>query len=190
MVKLVVGLGNPGQEYADTRHNAGFAVIVALASRYGIKVKDAKYSSLFGRGKIGGLDVCLQQPLTYMNLSGQAVKGAVKALSLDLSDLLVISDDLDLPLGRLRLRGSGGSGGHKGLKSITEVLATDAYPRLRVGIGRPPEQVSVEDYVLSRWSAAEKLLLAASIDRAVLAVENFVLHGVAHAANVYNAEPE
>lgn len=189
-MKLIVGLGNPGKEYADTRHNVGFAVIVVLASRYDIKVKEAKHSSLFGRGKIGGFDVCLQQPLTYMNLSGQAVKAAVKTLNLDLLDLLVISDDLDLPLGRLRLRGGGGSGGHKGLKSITESLSTDAYPRLRFGIGRPPDDMAVEDYVLSRWSGAEKLILASSIERAALAVESFVLHGVAYAANVHNAEPE
>jgi len=189
-VKLVVGLGNPGKEYIDTRHNVGFAVIAALASRYGIKVTQARHSSLLGRGKIAGCDVCLQQPLTYMNLSGQAVKSALQALNLSPADLLVISDDLDLPLGRLRIRGSGGSGGHKGLKSITQSLDTDAFPRLRFGIGRPREQMAVEDYVLSRWDGEEKSLLRLYLERAVLAIETVVLYGVDEAANLHNGEPE
>lgn len=189
-MKLVVGLGNPGKEYSDTRHNAGFAMIAALAARYGIKVKEARFSSLMGRGKISGQEVWLQQPLTFMNLSGQAVKPALKSLDLLPAELLVISDDLDLPLGSLRLREQGGSGGHKGLKSIAECLATQEFPRLRLGIGRPHEGVAVEDYVLARWSGDEKVLLAATVERAMLLVESFVLYGAAEAANRHNGRAE
>lgn len=189
-MKLLVGLGNPGKEYSDTRHNAGFAVIAALAARYGIKVSEARHASLMGRGKIADQVVWLQQPLTFMNLSGQAVKPALQSLGLLPADLLVISDDLDLPLGSLRLRAQGGSGGHKGLKSIAESLATSEFPRLRFGIGRPQEGVMIEDYVLSRWSGQEKVLLAGAVERALLFVESFIIFGAAEAANRHNGRTE
>ncbi|MBT9155982.1 MAG: Peptidyl-tRNA hydrolase [Firmicutes bacterium] len=136
-MKLIVGLGNPGAEYAGTRHNAGFAVVGELAAKHGVRVSGRSYQSLIGRGKIGGASVYLQQPLTYMNRCGQAVKSAVVALEIDLSDLLVISDDLDLPLGSLRIRAQGGAGGQKGLQSISDCLGTTEFARLRLGIGRP-----------------------------------------------------
>lgn len=190
VLKLVVGLGNPGAQYAGTRHNAGFEVIVRLAEKHGIRVSMATHQSLIGRGKIAGVDVYLQQPLTYMNLSGQAVKSAVKAYNIDLPNLLVVSDDLDLPLGSLRIRAQGGSGGQKGLKSISDCLGTQEYARLRFGIGRPPEFVAVEDYVLSRWKPDEKKTFEETLERATEVVETFLLHGADVAANRHNRRGE
>jgi len=186
-LKLIVGLGNPGSEYSGTRHNAGFAVLAALAAKHGVRVSMNTHQSLLGRGKICGVGVYLQQPLTFMNRSGQAVKAAVARLDIDLSDMLVISDDLDLPLGSLRIRAQGGAGGQKGLQSIADCLGTTEFARLRVGIGRPPLGVSTEDYVLERFSEDEKALFARTVERAIEAVETFVLYGVETAANRHNS---
>jgi PTH1 family peptidyl-tRNA hydrolase len=185
-VKLIVGLGNPGPQYAGTRHNAGFEVIVHLAEKHGIRVGMATHQSLIGRGKIAEQGVYLQQPLTYMNLSGGAVKSALKAFEILTEDLLVISDDLDLPLGTIRLRANGGSGGQKGLKSITGCLGTEDFARLRIGIGRPPEGMAVEDYVLTKWSQPERSILKLVVASAAEAVECFISAGVVEAANRYN----
>ena len=135
-MKLVVGLGNPGPRYASTRHNVGFEVITRLAEKHGLKAKESRHNSLIARGIIAGEKVFLQQPLTFMNLSGTAIKPLALQLEIDFKDILVIVDDLDLPLGRIRVRSSGGSGGHNGLKSIIETLGTNEFPRLRIGIGR------------------------------------------------------
>lgn len=185
-MKLIVGLGNPGAEYAGTRHNAGFAVLAALAAKHGVRVSRSTHQSLIGRGKICGAGVYLQQPLTYMNRAGQSVKAAVARLDIDLSDILVISDDLDLPLGSLRIRAQGGAGGQKGLQSISDCLGTSEFARLRLGIGRPPLGMSTEDYVLSRFGEAERALFARTVERAVEVVETFVLLGVEAAANKHN----
>ena len=189
-MKLIVGLGNPGQRYAGTRHNVGFEVVVRLAQQYGVRVSMTAHQSLIGRGKIAGQNVYLQQPLTYMNLSGAAVKAAVKAFEVSTENLLVISDDLDLPLGTIRLRASGGSGGQKGLKSIIECLNTEDFARLRIGIGRPYDGVAVEDYVLTKWTPSERDVLARVVSSAAEAVEAFVTLGVVEAANRYNKSCE
>jgi len=189
-MKLIVGLGNPGPKYAGTRHNAGFEVIVKLAEMHGIRVSMATHQSLIGRGKISGHDVYIQQPLTYMNLSGAAVASAVKAYGIGTQDLLVISDDLDLPLGALRLRASGGSGGQKGLKNIIDCLATEQFPRLRIGIGRPPGEMPVEDYVLTKWPSAERKIFSQVVSTAAEAVEAFCAFGIDEAANRFNKRGE
>lgn len=189
-MKLIVGLGNPGPKYAGTRHNAGFEVIVCLAQRHGIRVSMNSHQSLIGRGKIAGQDVYLQQPLTFMNLSGSAVNSAVKAFGIFPTDLLVISDDLDLPLGTIRLRASGGSGGQKGLKSIIGCLGSEDFARLRIGIGRPPEGLAVEDYVLTKWSQSERSIFERVVVSAVEAVEAYVSLGVTEAASRYNKHSE
>lgn len=189
-MKLIVGLGNPGPRYAGTRHNAGFEVVVHLAQQHGIRVSMASHQSLIGRGKIAGQGVYLQQPLTYMNLSGAAVKSAIKAFEISLTDLLVISDDLDLPLGTIRMKANGGSGGQKGLKSIAGCLATEDFARLRIGIGRPPEGTSVEDYVLTTWSQSERSTVNLVVASAAEAVECFISNGVVEAANRYNKHCE
>lgn len=189
-MKLIVGLGNPGAEYATTRHNAGFAVLAAIAAKHGVRVSMNTHQSLIGRGKIYGAGVYLQQPLTYMNRSGQAVKAAIARLDIDLSDILVISDDLDLPLGLLRIRAQGGAGGHKGLQSIADCLGTTEFARLRFGIGRPPLGVSTEDYVLERLREDEKALFALTVERTIEVVETFVTYGVETAANRHNSRAE
>ncbi|MDP3058819.1 MAG: aminoacyl-tRNA hydrolase [bacterium] len=187
-MKLIVGLGNPGPKYAGTRHNAGFRVVHQLAQKYGIAVSMHSHQSIIGRGKIVGQNVYLQQPLTYMNLSGSAVKAAMTSFNIEPSDLLVISDDLDLPLGTIRVRDSGGSGGHNGLKSIIGCLDTNDFPRVRIGIGRPAEDEQVESYVLQNWSAKEKEIFNTVVEMAIEAVEVILEKGIVEAANKYNGK--
>lgn len=189
-MKLIVGLGNPGQKYAGTRHNAGFEVLLRLAERHSIRVSMSSHQSLIGRGKIANESVYLQQPLTYMNLSGGAVSAAVRAFEIPLVDLIVVSDDLDLPLGTIRVRANGSSGGQKGLKSIINCLGTEEFARVRVGIGRPPEGMTVEDYVLTKWNANDKEIFVKAVETAADAVETYLRFGVEEAANMFNRRSE
>lgn len=170
-VKLVVGLGNPGSEYASSRHNAGFTVIEQLLATFpaGRFTEVNAAASRFFCGRFRQRPLYLQQPLTYMNLSGEAVLAAVRRLGIAPSEILVVSDDLELPLGRLRLRRSGSDGGHNGLKSVIEKLGTQEFKRLRIGIGRP-EHGSVSDYVLGDFEAGERERFDAAIAAAVKAV--------------------
>ena len=170
-VKLVVGLGNPGSEYASSRHNAGFTVIERLLGTFpaGRFTEVNAAASRFFCGRFRQRPLYLQQPLTYMNLSGEAVLAAVRRLGITPAEVLVISDDLELPLGRLRLRRNGSDGGHNGLKSVIEKLGRQEFKRLRIGIGRP-ESGSVSDYVLSTFAADERERFDAAIDAAVKAV--------------------
>ena len=170
-MKLVVGLGNPGAEYASSRHNAGFAVIERLLATFpaGRFTEVNAAASRFFCGRFRQRALYLQQPLTYMNLSGEAVLAAVRRLGIGPSERLVSSDDLERPLGRLRLRRSGSDGGHNGLKSVIEKLGSQEFKRLRIGIGRP-EHGSVSDYVLSTFEADERERFDAAIDAAVKAV--------------------
>lgn len=186
-MKIVAGLGNPGPRYAGTRHNIGFEVITRLAAELGIKGPTARHNSLIAKGYLKGEPLFLQQPLTFMNRSGTAVKALLGECGAGPEDLLVIVDDLDLPLGKLRIRAAGGSGGHNGLKSIIETLGSREFARLRIGIGRPlhPEQ-DVSDYVLEKWTAAEHKLLEPVLVEAVEAVMCALTLGVTEAANRYN----
>jgi PTH1 family peptidyl-tRNA hydrolase len=191
--KLIVGLGNPGRKYAHHRHNVGFQCLDRLAQAHGLSFtqRRAKASLALGRcpelveGKIADVGIVLARPLTYMNLSGQAVRQLVGFYQLPLEDILVIYDDLDLPLGTLRLRPEGGSGGHKGMRSIIEALGSQAFPRLRVGIGRPPGNDAVS-YVLSDFTADEQITLESVYEKVVAAVELFLREGIEAAMNVYN----
>jgi PTH1 family peptidyl-tRNA hydrolase len=146
-MKMVVGLGNPGPRYAETRHNVGFLVVDQLADRHAVARPRRKFQSLLGEARVGGETVWLLQPQTYMNLSGEAVAAAIRFYQLDLADLLVIGDDLSLPLGRLRFRRKGSDGGHKGLRSIIASLGTDEFARLRLGIAEP-EAPPIADFRL------------------------------------------
>ncbi|MGI6359332.1 MAG: aminoacyl-tRNA hydrolase [Bacillota bacterium] len=184
-MKLIVGLGNPGRQYSGTRHNAGFMVIEELARRHRIRVHGTLGQAIAGRGFVNEQPVVLLQPTTYMNRSGVAVAAAVRQLNLALSDLLVISDDLDLPVGSIRLRAQGSSGGQKGLRSIIEALNTQDFARLRIGIGRP-EDMDVTDYVLRPFAGEERQLAKEAISRACDAVEVWVEHGVERAASQHN----
>jgi PTH1 family peptidyl-tRNA hydrolase len=184
-LKLIVGLGNPGRPYAAHRHNVGFRCLDHLARVHGLSfVRDQAKADL-ASGRIATLRVLLAKPRTYMNLSGQAVRRLARFYKIAPQDILVIYDDLDLPLGVIRLRPEGGSGGHKGMKSIIESLGTQAFPRLRIGIGRPPDE-DVVDYVLSDFTPDEEIAVENAYERVVAAVECFLTEGIAAAMNGYN----
>lgn len=184
-MKIVVGLGNPGPEYKDTRHNIGFKVLEQLAARHGVQRQESKYDAIIGEIRIQGEKVLLVKPLTYMNLSGRSVQPLVHWHKLDLGDLMVIYDDMDLPVGALRIRASGGSGGHKGMKSIIERLNTEEFSRLRIGIGRPTQH-DPTNWVLGRFSSTEKEQMQATVNKAVDAVDTWITAGLTEAMNAYN----
>jgi PTH1 family peptidyl-tRNA hydrolase len=183
--KLIVGLGNRGRKYAHNRHNVGFQCLDRLAQAHGLSFTQRRAKASLALGKIADVRVVLARPLTYMNLSGRAMRPLVSFYKLSLEDILVIYDDLDLPLGTTRLRPEGGSGGHKGMRSIIEALGSQAFPRLRVGIGRPPGNDAVR-YVLSDFTADEQITLESVYERVVAAVELFLREGIEAAMNAYN----
>lgn len=186
MTKLIVGLGNPGPRYAGTRHNVGFSVVAELARRHRIDAK-TRGPSLVGKGTIVGQNVVLAQPKTFMNLSGRAVSSLRNLYAVrDLSDLLIVADDIDLPLGALRLRDRGSSGGHNGLKSVLESLGSDQVARLRIGVGRPGSGADAIDHVLSRFGPDEKPLVDRIIGVGADAVECWIEFGLAEAMNRFN----
>jgi PTH1 family peptidyl-tRNA hydrolase len=188
-VKLIVGLGNPGKEYAGTRHNVGFELIDALGARHGIRVeqRERAYRSLIGRGEIEGQRVLLVKPQTFMNLSGEAVGAIVQREGVALTDLLVLSDDIHLPVGKVRLRGKGSSGGQNGLKNIASHLGTQEWARLRLGVGEPPPGLQV-DWVLSRFSRADRKLVDDMLITGMGAVETWLTQGIEAAMNRFNAD--
>lgn len=187
---LIVGLGNPGPEYANTRHNAGFQCVARFAERHGLRFSFYRFRAYLAEGTVAGRHVILARPLTFMNESGQAVAPLVHRYAIRLADLLVVYDDMDLPLGKIRLRARGSSGGHKGLDSIQRHLGTAEVPRLRLGIGRPPFGDPV-DYVLSEWRPEERASMEAAYDRAVEAIDTFLQEGIVAAMNKFNAgDPE
>jgi peptidyl-tRNA hydrolase, PTH1 family len=183
--KLVVGLGNPGAEYSGTRHNVGFRVVEGLAAAHRIALRTRRYQAVFGVGEIGGETVCLAKPMTYMNLSGQAVAALLRVLGLTPRELIVVCDDVNLPVGRLRIRLQGSAGGSGGLKSIATCLSTEEYPRLRLGVGRPGSGDLI-DHVLGSFGRAEIAVVGRAIETAVEAVEVALRDGVEAAMNRYN----
>lgn len=189
-MKLIVGLGNPGREYAGTRHNIGFELIDLLAKSHQIKVEQRVARALVGRGVIAGEAVLLVKPQTFMNLSGEAVAALIRRepQASPLTDLLIITDDVHLPVGRLRLRAKGSSGGQNGLKSIAAHLATQEWARLRLGVGEPPPGLQV-DWVLSRFSRADRKVMDDVLITALGAAEVWVSQGIAAAMNRYNGDP-
>lgn len=189
-MKLVVGLGNPGKDYEGTRHNIGFEVLRQLSLRFNAGKLRSKFNSQLGEIDIGGQKVVLLFPLTYMNLSGQAVRAAVDFYKLPLSDLILVCDDLSLELGRIRIRASGSAGGQKGLANTIQQLGSDAFPRLRIGIGGTPGERSAADYVLSAFAKAERATMDVAVMRAADAIEAWVGSGIESAMNRYNADPQ
>lgn len=187
-IGLIVGLGNPGPEYAGTRHNAGFMVIDRLLAGFPAGRFEERHtaSSSVWTGKFRGRALLLQKPLTFMNLSGQAVALLARRNGIQPESILVISDDLDLPVGRLRLRNGGADGGHNGLKSIIAELGSSSFRRLRIGIGRPKPGETV-DYVLSKFEGEEERRFEASLAAAVEAVRTVLTGGMARAMNRFNA---
>ncbi len=185
---MIVGLGNPGPAYRHTRHNFGFLALDELADELNIQVKRLKFKAMIGEGRFNDNKVVLVKPMTFMNKSGQAVAPLLRYFKLPLSNLLVIHDDLDLPLGTLRLRPSGGTSGQRGMASIIAHLGTQEFPRMRLGIGRPPGQMDPVDYVLKNFLPSENELLAIVLRTAVEASQNFINEGLTQTMNKYNGE--
>ena len=187
---LIVGLGNPGLQYRGSRHNVGFMTLDRLAARLGTKFARMEMKSLVTKSDFQGQRLVLAKPYTYMNLSGQAVGSLVRFYKIPLNRLMVVYDEVDLPLGSLRLRPGGGSAGHKGMASIIERLATQDFPRLRIGVGRPPGRKEAADYVLQDFSAAEKRFMDDIFDSAAQAVLTFVIDGLDAVMNRFNPQTE
>lgn len=187
-MKLIVGLGNPGIKYAGTRHNLGFRVIEALSHRIKSGEPESRHWALYAIAEYEGRQVMLAQPLTYMNLSGRAVRELIAHYDISLDDLLVVCDDLDLPSGKIRLRKSGGSGGHRGIQSIIDSLGTVEFSRLRIGVGKPPPFLGGADYVLQKIEQPDLDLINEALERAVDAALCFLQEGVESAMNKYNAD--
>jgi peptidyl-tRNA hydrolase, PTH1 family len=185
-MKLIVGLGNPGRQYAGTRHNVGFEVIALLAERLGIAMDQAKHKGLFGTGIHKGEKVLLLMPLTYMNLSGESIRAAMDFYKLDTEDLVVVYDDLDLPAGKIRLRQKGSPGGHNGIKSTVAHLGTQEFNRIRIGISRPPEGVAVTDYVLGRFGKEEEPLIEEAVHKGATACEAWLEKPFLQVMNEFN----
>lgn len=185
-MNMVVGLGNPGDEYIDTRHNTGFKVVDLLAEKLGIKIKTGKFGARLGMGEFVDKKLILFKPWQWMNCSGQPVATAAGFYKLKPDELLVISDDMDLQPGSIRLRASGSAGGHNGLADIIEKLGTDRFSRLRVGIGRNNEQTDI-DFVLDRPSKDELPLLNAAIEKARDAVLCWLEYGIEQAMRQFNS---
>jgi PTH1 family peptidyl-tRNA hydrolase len=185
---LIVGLGNPGREYRGSRHNVGFMVLDRLADRLGVTFSRVEFKALVTKAEHLDSRLILAKPQTFMNLSGQAVGSLLRFYKLPLERLLVIYDDVDLPLGSLRLRPGGGSAGHKGMQSIIEKSGLQEFPRLRIGINRPPGRMQAADYVLQDFSKAETELLMDALDRAVEAIFVFMQAGIVTAMNQFNPQ--
>lgn len=184
--KLIVGLGNPGRKYAQHRHNIGFQIVEALAEAHGLAFDKFQHRARVAVGQIRDQKVVLARPLTYMNLSGTSVGPLVREYKVPLDRMLVVYDDLDLPLGVLRLRPKGGSGGHRGMRSIIQHLGTEDFPRLRVGIGRPPAGQDPADYVLSPFAEDELPVVVRVREQAVAAIECWVEEGLDAAMSRFN----
>lgn len=185
-MKIVVGLGNPGSRYCGTRHNVGFEVIDTLARHPSVGAFREKFESLVAEGRVDDETLLLVKPQTYMNLSGRAVRALLDFYKLPPQQLLVVCDDIHLPLGKLRLRARGSHGGHNGLRDIQQHLGTEEYPRLRIGVGEPAAGEAV-DHVLGRFRASEQPIITEAILRAAQAVECWALQGIEAAMNRFNA---
>lgn len=183
---LIVGLGNPGREYRNTRHNIGFLAIDALAKSLNVTLGKVQSKALVGQGKIGSNKVILVKPQTYMNLSGQAVSGLLNFYKISAEHLIVIHDDIDLPFGTIRIRPGGGSAGQRGVKSIIEKVGTQEFARMRLGVGRPPGQMEAAAYVLQPFTKEDEEFLVNFLAKAAEAANEFVNNGLNAAMNKYN----
>ena len=185
-MKIIVGLGNPGKQYEATRHNIGFHVIDELSSRFNIPLTQSKFNGMYGISHIGTEKVMLLKPLTYMNLSGECIVPMMDYFEVEDEDLVVIYDDLDLQVGKLRLRQKGSAGGHNGIKSIIQHLGTQEFNRIRIGIDRPKNGMKVPDYVLSKFSDGEKDEMSAAVKKSGDACEDWLSKSFLEVMNTYN----
>ncbi len=186
---LVVGLGNPGPQYAWSRHNLGFLVVAALAEHWRIPLTRSTLDATWGQGRVGGKTIVLGQPATYMNLSGRAVSRLLAYFKFSPDNLVVIHDDLDVPFGRLKIVERGGPGGHKGVLSIINALDTEEFIRVKLGIGRPPREMPTENYVLSHFSREEEETVAGLVERGAGAVDCLIREGLHAAQNRFHGTP-
>ncbi|MHB8836717.1 MAG: aminoacyl-tRNA hydrolase [Candidatus Methylomirabilia bacterium] len=184
---VIVGLGNPGARYERTRHNAGFLLVGELAAAHGIGIRQERHGALVGDGGIGEHRCLVALPQTYMNRSGESVRRLLSFTGLDPDALVVVHDDMDLPLGRLRLRRGGGAGGHRGIASLLEQLGTPEFTRLKIGVGRPPDALPAEAYVLQEFAAPERDALREALVRGAAALEVLLDRGLEAAMNVGNS---
>ena len=183
---IIVGLGNPGDRFTQTKHNIGFITVDYLAEQLGIKVNKVKHKALIGEGTIGGEKVMLVKPQTFMNLSGQSVMDIVGFYKVPLENLIVIYDDIDLPVGKVRIRPSGSSGTHNGMRNIIYLLGKQNFPRVRIGVGKQPDYMDLADYVMTKFTGEEVPLMEEAVKRSALAAEEIVKSGINIAMNKYN----
>ncbi len=187
---LILGLGNPGRDYKDNRHNVGFMLVDRLVVRLDAQMNRLQSKALVTSVLFEGHKLILAKPQTYMNLSGDSVGGLARFYKVPLDQVIVAHDDLDLPFGTLRLRPGGGPGGQKGVASAIERLGTKAFPRLRIGIGRPPGRMDPAAYVLQDFPASDLVMLSETLDRAAEAVFTFIREGIESAMNAFNGTPK
>ena len=187
---LIAGLGNPGKEYENTRHNAGFLVLDTLAQKLGADLSERKHRALCGKAVIGGQKVILLKPQTYMNSSGESIRAAADYYKVPPEDILVVCDDISLAPGQLRIRAKGSAGGHNGIKSIIAHLGTQEFPRVKVGIGEKPPRMDLADYVLGHFSSGEKKIMEEAAKEAADAICEIVNVGIEQAMNDHNRRKE
>ncbi|MGM7724474.1 aminoacyl-tRNA hydrolase [uncultured Metabacillus sp.] len=185
-MKLIIGLGNPGKQYEQTRHNVGFMVVDKLSKELSIPLDRHKFNGLYGMGHISGEKIILLKPLTYMNLSGECIRPLMDYYDIDHNEIVVIYDDLDLPVGRIRLRTKGSAGGHNGIKSMILHLATQEFNRIRIGIDRPTNGMKITDYVLGRFTDEETQGINEAIDRSANACERWLSTSFTQIMNEFN----
>jgi PTH1 family peptidyl-tRNA hydrolase len=183
---IIIGLGNPDQKYAATRHNIGFDAITQISDDYGIPLDFKKHKALCGKGYIGGEKVVLAMPQTYMNLSGESVRELVDFYKVSKEEIIVIYDDISLDVGQLRLRGKGSAGGHNGIKNIINHLGTEEFPRIKIGVGDKPKEWDLADYVLSRFPKEEEPIIRDALKKSSEAVKSIITDGMTAAMNIYN----
>ncbi len=188
-MKLIVGLGNPGVRYRWTRHNVGFQVVDRFALSKEIPMSTRRFRAIYGKGSLDAHEIVLLKPLTYMNLSGEAVRKAARAFRIPLEDLIVVHDDLDLSSGKLRFRQRGGDGGHQGIRSIIEAMGGNAFLRLKIGIGRPPQGMDPADYVLIPLEEPERTQFNAIFSRAAESLTVLLLEGIETAMSRFQGKP-
>jgi PTH1 family peptidyl-tRNA hydrolase len=188
-VHLVAGLGNPGQIYADTRHNAGFLVIDALAERHGIGVQRQKFDVVFGRGRIAGTEVVLAKPQAFMNRSGPPLRRLADYFRIRCRQMIIVHDDIDLAFERLKIKEKGGDGGHRGIRSAIDAFGENRFVRVRVGVGRPQFDGDVVNHVLNQFNTDEQAGLDELIQQACQAIETILAKGTREGMNRYNRRP-
>ncbi|HEY3333153.1 MAG TPA: aminoacyl-tRNA hydrolase [Capsulimonadaceae bacterium] len=184
--RLIVGLGNPGKEYEKTRHNVGFEVVELFAKLNHIPLTKRSGRAIVGDGLVSDVRVFVMEPQTYMNLSGEAAAAFLRQKPIAPTEIIVITDDINLPVGKIRIRAGGSDGGHNGLKSLTAHLHTKDYPRMRIGVGGPPDTAFQVDFVLGKFNPTDRKLVDETIERAVAALETWVREGIAPAMNKFN----